>query len=352
MERLLLDSFLLRPRPTGTESFRGFLCRLASVNLIPRYFRPYMHRLDSLTEMTFGLDADESMKVASLNLRVTAVPGYREVRVGHDRLPGTSILLSVRRVCPACLADSGISCMAWEVKACVACPTHRCLLVSKCPGCDRDLTWKTSDASECSCGQVLANLAREVAPRWAINLARLVVVAVKTSMKTRTAAATSNRAGTPLRLEKLLLLIDVIRHILIPAYVGAPISRETERELLVNILRDRAYRDHVWEEIFLHAAADPLGLAQVLRPGQGADVVRKNFGALVDVWRIPAVLWSRPALDASAPMRARLAERGLFRPWLHGVGFCHVMPQAWLTEEEDWNDEEIFADDISPGVWY
>jgi hypothetical protein len=50
--------------------------------------------------------------------------------------------MSRRRVCPACLAEDGIARMEWEVKACMACPRHRCMLLSKCPSCARHLCWR------------------------------------------------------------------------------------------------------------------------------------------------------------------------------------------------------------------
>lgn len=64
----------------------------------------------------------------------------------------TFINRSQPRICPACLAESGICAAAWEVSANVACSRHGALLISGCPGCAGAVRWDRPHLFQCSCG--------------------------------------------------------------------------------------------------------------------------------------------------------------------------------------------------------
>lgn len=334
MTNLRPESFLLRPRPLSTESLRGFFSRLAAVNLVPRCFWPLMSRLEVLTELTVGYTGDDGIDAVALHHRIASHRHRQAIQLGHETLLHSCVLMLHRRVCPECLADDGVSRMEWEVKECVACPRHRCMLVTKCPSCERHLTWTSSEIATCSCGQSLTEIIAQPAPSSEVWLSRLLCTALRISLKTREQASLSARTGTPLRLEKLLLLIEIVQHILLPAHIPQGLSRSDNLRLTVSILRDRAYREYLWEEVFLHAAIDPMRLAEMLQPGRGGAAVCRDYADLAPDLHIPRALWPLVNLDGTAPSRPVGGHYEPFVQRLHGVGLCQAN-SAWPREDEE-----------------
>jgi len=344
MTNLHPEAFLLRPRPIGTESLRGFLSRLAAVNLVPRCFWPLMGSLEVLTELTIGYAGEDIIEPVALHHRIASHRHRKAIQLGHETLLDSCLLMSRRRVCPACLAEDGIARMEWEVKACMACPRHRCMLLSKCPSCARHLTWTSSEITNCGCGQSLTEAIAEPASMSEVGISRLLHVALRTSMKTREQASLSTRTGTPLRLEKLLLLVEIVQHVFLPEHVPRGLSRSDELRLTVLILRDRFYRDYLWDKVFLHAASDPMRMAEMLQPGRGGSSIRQDYADLARDLHIPQALW--PFVNLQGPDDCSVARScEPFVQWLHGVGLCQLhSPWSREDEEEQMPHDMLFAD--------
>jgi hypothetical protein len=70
---------------------------------------------------------------------------------GHV-FPKDALRLRNTRVCPSCLASTGIKRWWWDLAPIGACPDHECLFVDCCPGCQRPITTTPVSAVHCSCG--------------------------------------------------------------------------------------------------------------------------------------------------------------------------------------------------------
>lgn len=131
----------------------------------------------------------------------------------------------------------------------------------------------------------------------------------------------------------MLLLIEIVQHVLIPEHVPRGLSRSDELRLTVLILRDRFYRDYLWDKVFLHAASDPMRMAEMLQPGRGGTSIRQDYSGLAPDLHIPRALW--PFVNLQGPDDQPVA-RGYepFVQWLHGVGLCQVH-SLWPREDKE-----------------
>jgi hypothetical protein len=71
--------------------------------------------------------------------------------LGHPILP-QDLKLSHPSFCPQCVLEKGFLEAHWDLALMIACPAHRCSLVSSCPKCDRRLRWFRRGELECACG--------------------------------------------------------------------------------------------------------------------------------------------------------------------------------------------------------
>ena len=63
-------------------------------------------------------------------------------------------------LCPKCLKQDAIPYerLLWSFRPIPVCTTHGCLLVSRCPACNRPLRWDRQDVSRCACGALLGDV--------------------------------------------------------------------------------------------------------------------------------------------------------------------------------------------------
>ena len=163
---------LFRIYPISLESPFGYLCRVAQAH---RYNRP--HWLLQLAGLSpdRAVREDDASRIAhvlrlepaewlALCYRRAARPRPCEQRcfcgkpVGADQLN-----LSRPRACPSCLREHSVWWAIWDLCLVAACPTHRCLLVNRCPGCKKTLAWRRPAVERCRCGTDLRTGTAEVA---------------------------------------------------------------------------------------------------------------------------------------------------------------------------------------------
>jgi hypothetical protein len=150
----------------------GYILRLTEANGYPTtaYILSSMGR--QWYQSTVGrLDARHLVPLAGLGAsdvdRLTHQPSERPiayVRVyGHD-LPSYEVNLRRPKVCPLCLAE-GRPCEAfWDLAQASACPIHRVMLATDCPGCSRPISWSRAKVSQCKCGANLSTAPVQPAP--------------------------------------------------------------------------------------------------------------------------------------------------------------------------------------------
>lgn len=349
------QQLLISLSPSGTESARGYALRLAKANAFPNLFQARLANLHSSAKLASELAGMPGPKNLTLHARACWHPASHGaeglVYVGHARLARHCLRATSRAVCPDCLRESGVSLIEWEVRACKACPRHKCWLVTKCPNCGHTLTWSRTDADTCLCGQSLTAMRTAPAPKWVCNLARLFTTATQTSLQSRFDAAQRCRNGPPLRLDKLLLLLEVINRGLLAQFLGGELLRQHGPRLSVAIIRDRGYRDYLWDEVFLHLADRPMEMAKLLLPGNPTDEFAQNFSALIDRLYLPSALVEYARGCPDRRLMRQVLDRIWFARHLHGPGPCHLntVRTSWNDGEDP--DEILYAPDQDNGAY-
>ncbi len=170
LEQLIPDqlsaggSLVIRARPKEDESYLGFLLRLAEINLFdtPYWILKIMGAAAS-TFRTYSAAASLrlSLRLASLSkLRVkdlghlynNPVPGKYLVSFFDHPVPPYLLRAGRPRVCPKCLSQSQYCRKQWDFAAITSCPIHQIMLLEKCPGCRKSITWLRRSVSHCRCG--------------------------------------------------------------------------------------------------------------------------------------------------------------------------------------------------------
>ena len=93
--------------------------------------------------------------------------------MGHPII-GSYLHTDQAKVCPHCLAERGFVPGFWDLAPYVACPYHRCYLVSQCPSCESAISWDRAGVTACRCGQDLSRLYAGPAPDDVVSLMLLI----------------------------------------------------------------------------------------------------------------------------------------------------------------------------------
>lgn len=179
----MITSLLVRhPAPYPTESLLGYVLRVSESN---GYSSPWsVYRLAAMKS--------NEMKVPGVNIeklaRITSWPSVKLDTIAYSapsgqprwcRLLGHPVLpqdlnLSHPRFCPQCVREKGFLEAHWDLALMVACPIHRCLLVSSCPECGRRLRWFRHGLLECECGGDLSSWDLQSIPEAEASLVDMI----------------------------------------------------------------------------------------------------------------------------------------------------------------------------------
>lgn len=165
MERLHCRKLLIRPKPKTDESLLGFIVRLTEAN---DYDSPsWITQVAKLGYMghkcSFVLDDNvDLVPLACLSGRSTTElqslsypsvdgSGAKYATRHFFGLPVPPYVIRVwdPKICPACLEESGYCRRIWDLTPVTVCPTHRCILVDRCPKCKRQIGWVRNSVSRC-----------------------------------------------------------------------------------------------------------------------------------------------------------------------------------------------------------
>jgi hypothetical protein len=158
---------LLRtPAPFIDECLMGYVLRLTQENLYerpswifdlaglkinlvsggrPSLFREYSD-LTALQWVT-GLSHRECEEI-----RYKLIDFENSVVVLNHYLPIESIRFGSPKVCPECLKQDDYCRIVWDLFPFTACPSHKTILIDKCPRCKKRLSWMRNRVSVCRCG--------------------------------------------------------------------------------------------------------------------------------------------------------------------------------------------------------
>lgn len=157
-------SLVIRARPKEDESFLGFLLRLAEINSFDTpYWMLKILGAGSSTFRTYSAEASAklSRRLASLSkLRMkdldhlynNPVRGKYLVSFFDHPVPPYLLRAGRPRVCPKCLSQSQYCRKQWDFAVITSCPIHQIMLLEKCPGCGKPITWLRRSVSHCRCG--------------------------------------------------------------------------------------------------------------------------------------------------------------------------------------------------------
>ena len=154
------------PSPHPTESLLGYVLRISETN-------GYESQSDVLG--VAGISWTNRRRMMDIEIgKLARVLGKQVSELSHlvysARLPakmewlilgrpvvGNHLRLAKPMFCPRCVSERGFMEALWDSALVVACPRHRCGLLSACPGCGTHLGNLRKGLLTCRCGESLLN---------------------------------------------------------------------------------------------------------------------------------------------------------------------------------------------------
>lgn len=318
---------LIRPKLRGAESLRGYIARVADRNSLSPLLKTMLY---SVTAPTAAIH--EVCQLTGCNPVAIAARGvvacadnfrYSGVRFGSALLPLSQVRLQRRMVCPTCIGEDGVSSCCWELRLYDVCHRHGCYLVDTCSACQQPLLWQYTSSETCPCGFRLAYIDVKLAPLSRKVFCTLLADAMAKSISVHDQSQHSDPERFP-TIDWMLLLISVIDHVILPhfwrKYLTSPLmlSAPVRDELIATMLRDKLYRDHLRDTVFLQATKEPMTMAHALRPGNTPQELWKFFSPCLDEFALHSSLWKLnrgvhkpcdpPSLESLTDLEAYLSE--------------------------------------------
>ena len=286
----LSPRLLIRPRHVRHESLRGYVSRVSHLNGSSPLLKPTFESLHatttSLSEIASLTQSDPHVLGAHCSLKINEQDKSTAVIFGDALMSANQIWMQRRHLCPLCISDDGISQCYWELCEYDVCHIHRCYLVGKCHACDRPFKWECASKERCECGVQFAESKTKKAPRSRIARCRLLANAASKTLYRPSELVKINGAITPL--DWFFLIEKFIIHVLIPGFsermrpTRVVVKTNALDELIVAIQYDVDYCRYLRQTIFLHAASNPMTMAQTLRSDISPDKMKVHFWSCLD----------------------------------------------------------------------
>jgi hypothetical protein len=274
---------LIRPELVENESLRGYVSRLSSCNGSSPLLKPMLASLQATTgaiqEIATLTDCSASLLSEHGSLMQGRNAGNSGVLFGNSILSTDQVWMHRRTVCPRCLSRNGVSICCWELRDYDVCHEHGCYLVDRCSGCDRVLSWANTSSEVCSCGVRLADIKIPMASTNRRLICELIADAKSASRFDQREIVSDSL--TPLNW--LFMVSNFVLSILIPGFFQEhmgkrhAISGQTSEELLLVILKDSEYCDHLRQLMLLHDFRNQMKMTRALRAGIFNQELRKTF---------------------------------------------------------------------------
>lgn len=299
----LTPRLLIRPPHLRYESLRGYVSRVSDCNGSSPLLKPALASLrettSALPEIAALTGSHSSILEAHCSLKPSEDGKYSGVVFGDALLPTSQVRIQRRAICPVCLSENEISQCCWELHDYDVCHTHGCYMVGKCHACRRPLHWAYAAKDRCVCGTHFTEYETTAAPRARIARCRLLANAASETLYRPNHLVKIKGAITPLNW--FFIFENFIRSVLIPGfceeYEGTVDAKSVESEtLVVEILRDEKYCRYLRQTIFLHAASDPMTLAQTLRFNITPEEMKEHFWPCLNDMIFHDVLFKLPRI--------------------------------------------------------
>lgn len=171
------------PPAKAREGLLGYVLRVSEDNGYDSPWHIFALAGMSQSEMTIAtLPIDKLSKVIGRSVQELARLPWQCYPNG-DPLPPMSegrpqvlghLLLKHPKICPHCIAESGVVDAAWDLRIMLACPKHGAALVDRCPACQRKLTWFRRGLDRCRCGHRLTADEQSSFPQHTLDLLQII----------------------------------------------------------------------------------------------------------------------------------------------------------------------------------
>lgn len=296
------SKYLIGDTMQQDESLRGFVARIAhrneSLGLVRGSLQSYYHASCSISMFSSltGVPSDVLKSHGCYEQKEGSKTGM--VRFGGVLLPANQVWQRIRRLCPRCLTEDGISRAYWDLKAYKCCHRHGIRLVSECSDCKRSFTWDSESPDVCACGLLLASVKTNPAiPVIKYGISRLVERSFRQTMKYADSTEIPRSFQKFLFLDWILLLVEFIKYVLIPTFWNERESGKLKLEdhkmdgLVGTMLGDENYRRILREGLFDHASKDPMTMGRALTPGNSLEEIKQLYDGCIEDIPFHPCLW-------------------------------------------------------------
>lgn len=345
----LQPAFLIRPSLAPTESIRSLIHRLAVQNKLPMRMLGDPGRLGEATQIACELASKADWDPRDLIQRAASIsesdPSDTVVRIGTAMLGKRCIVGLQRRICPLCMVSTTWTPIDWEIRQNDACHIHQCMLADKCSACGASVAWLSHQHACDRCGLAWSHFETRPASSSSAMFAKWTHSSVVRALRGIQHDGRSKNNGVRVRLEKLLLMLEVLRCEVLRQWLSPKLWVEFGLAWSIQLLKDPDYRSWLWSEMFLHAAKDPMTLAKALRPTGSALTISNYFNGFTSAAPVPDfILTSLKKLGEQELLR-RLSSRPIFDVRQHGIYGIFQAPEPGLSpprhrDDKDWDDED------------
>lgn len=160
---------LLTAKPKIDESLLGFIVRMAEKNGYPRprWILELAGIRTAASDYLCSLIFNEKTDLTSL-AHVMGLEKYRLNQLGYplttnadsatprrlifdNPISHHAIRIFRTKICPHCLSEDSYCRRIWDLAPVTTCPVHKCLLLDKCPQCNKQIVAYRNSVSICSC---------------------------------------------------------------------------------------------------------------------------------------------------------------------------------------------------------
>jgi len=349
----LEGEFLVQTRLTPTESVRSFLNRFAAGNKLPVGVFGEVGRLTEATRVASELAPKMGWNLSMILRRGVLHPtreyGQDTVAVGISLLGKRCVVGHRRRICPLCVAQRSWCPLVWELRSNFACHRHGCRLIDTCSRCNAHLSWMTYGADCTDCGLPWAAMNIDAAPPWAVRLATWLWESTNRSLNFVRRDGKQQGWMVYLRLEKLLLMIDVLRHELLRNWLSSEVWERWNVPWTVELLGDFHYRSWLWDCMFLHAARNPMTLSKALIPFGTALSISSHFEGFAPSAPIPYFVIKSLQDLGERKLVKRLAGLRRFDARIDGIHGARNMQERVFPPMADQETDDLWDTHASSG---
>lgn len=339
--------FLTRPFIHKNESVRSLLSCLTERNKLPMQMLGVAGRIANSTQLALtlsqraGWDPEVLKKRAAWDSSTSNANGW--VTIGLASMGKRNIVGENRRICPRCLKEKPWTPIDWELRINEACHVHGLMLVDRCSRCKKHLIWYAHSYECRQCGLPWREIQSSEAPQWSQTLSRWLHASVSRSLEEIQEDGKSTASTINVRLDKLLLMIEVLRHEIFRNWLTSDVWEEFNLPWAIHLLTFDQYRSWLWDKIFLHLSKEPLTLAKNLVPTGSVITVSTSFDEFVQRAPIPQFIITSLMKIRKKSLVRRLSLLPRFDTRLHGVGGARQMSADFPHRNLDANQLNLFT---------